>query len=345
MSATVRVLVVDDSATVRAVMRRVLAGAGGLEVVGEAADGRQAVDLTLRLRPDVVVMDIDMPVMDGFAATERIMASCPTPIVVVTSRVQRDQVGTAFRAIRCGAVSVLPKPEVPSQWRDLAQVLPDTLRSIGARSRPGGPAAPAPVPPAAAVPAAPGVRLLAVGASTGGPGAICQLLRELGRGSRLRVAIVQHIAAGFEVGFADWLGQELGADVRLARDGEELVAGAIRIAPSGSHLLLEQNGVVRLDGSRPAVRGHRPAVDELFRSLARGDARDVAAVLLTGMGNDGAEGLLALRRAGAFTVVQDEATCAVFGMPRAALQCHAAELALPPQEIGRLLARATTEGR
>jgi two-component system chemotaxis response regulator CheB len=336
-----RVLIVDDSPTVRAVLRRILGAAPGIQVAGEAGDGREAVERTLSLRPDAIVMDLEMPGADGYFAIEQIMARRPTPIVVVTSRVQRDQMGAAFQALARGAVSVFPKPGVPNQWRDLAQVLPETLREVGSRSRSQKPVA----GPLAGAPSGHRFRFLAVGASTGGPGAICQLLRELGQGFRLRVAVVQHIAAGFEVGFADWLAQELGLDVRVARDAEEIPVGAVRIAPADFHLHVDPLGALRLDGVTPPVRGHRPSVDQLFLSLARSAAREVAAVLLTGMGNDGAEGLLELRRAGGFTVVQDEASCAVFGMPRAALESGAADLALPPREIGRLLARTVAEAR
>jgi two-component system chemotaxis response regulator CheB len=332
----VRVLLVDDSPTVRAVMRRILIGSGGIEVVGEAGNGLEAVEAALKLRPEAIVMDLDMPGVDGYVATERIMVQCPVPVVVVTSRVQPGQMGAAFRAIKAGAVGVFPKPEVPGQWEDLARTLPATLREVGIAHRrerrqpascTGGDRAP-------------GERLhtLAIGASTGGPGAICELLRELGRESALRVAVVQHIASGFEAPFADWLRHELGVDVRLARTGEVIPPGAVRIAPEGSHLCVDAGWVQRLDAATLPVRGHRPSADVLFRSLAREPARGVAGVLLTGMGSDGADGLLELRHAGGFTVTQDEASCAVFGMPRSALERGAADLALPPREIGRLLA-------
>jgi len=317
-------------------MRRILAGAGGIEVVGEAGNGLEAVRAAHALRPDAVVMDLEMPGSDGYLATERIMAECPAPVVVVTSLVQPDQMGAAFRAFKVGAVGVFPKPEVPGQWEELARTLPATLREVGAEHRRGTRR----TATSTATEGGPGERLhtLAIGASTGGPGAICELLRELGRGSRARVAVVQHIAAGFEAGFAEWLRHELGVDVRLARGGETIPPGAVRVAPTGSHLCVDPEGVQRLDPDSPPVGGHRPSVDALFRSLARGSARGVAGVLLTGMGNDGAEGLLELRRAGAFTVTQDEASCAVFGMPRSALERGAADLALSPREIGRLLA-------
>jgi two-component system chemotaxis response regulator CheB len=183
------------------------------------------------------------------------------------------------------------------------------------------------------------LRWVAVGASTGGPGAILELLEAVPRGTPAAFLVVQHIAPGFELGFADWLNRELRLDVRLAEDGEAPPPGALRLAPAGAHLLLGPDGRLRLDGARQPRRGHRPAIDELFLSCAAAFPRQTAGVLLTGMGNDGAEGLGALRRAGGMTLVQDEASSVVFGMPRVALEAGAAEVALPPRELGRLLAR------
>jgi len=329
---TVRVLVVDDSPTVRAVLGRVLGAAHGVTVVGVAEDGADAIEAALRLKPDAIVMDLDLPRVDGLTATERIMELCPTPIVVVTSKVQRDQMGIAFAAMKRGAVAVFPKPEVPDEWEELGHVLPETLRQVGSRTSVATHHRTC-APPATSHQ----LRFLLVGASTGGPEAVCQLLAGLGSKPALGVAVVQHISPGFEVGFADWLAAEIEADVAIARDGEELSPGRVRIAPPGTHLLVEAGGVQRLDCDRPAINGHRPAADELFRSMVDTSPHQVAAVLLSGMGSDGAEAMLALRRAGALTAAQDEASCAVFGMPRAARELGATDILLPPAEIGKLL--------
>ena len=168
--------------------------------------------------------------------------------------------------------------------------------------------------------------------------------RGAGRTRRSASSIVQHIASGFELGFADWLNKELPFDVRLAQDGEVLRRGAVRLAPGGSHLRLESGGVLRLDSDTPARRGHRPSVDEMFLSCAEHCPREVAGVLMTGMGSDGVEGLLALRQAGGITLVQDEASSVVFGMPRVALERGAADVALPPRALARALVRLWTRG-
>jgi two-component system chemotaxis response regulator CheB len=334
----IRVLLVDDSPSVRAVLRRFFSRTADIEVSGEAIDGEQAVAAVLRHEPDVVVMDLQMPVMDGYTAIERIMAQRPTPIVVLSSRANRDQVRTAFEAIRRGALEVLPKPEDTASWQLLAESLPQMVRTVAqARPRPHGRMQR--VPKALLGRAPSDLRWVAIGASTGGPAAIRELLAEIPADPPVTFLVVQHIAAGFEEGFAEWLNKELSFEVRLARDGEKPRAGAVLLAPGGSHLRLEGGGVVRLDDASPPRRGHRPSVDELFLSCAASCPRQVAGVLMTGMGADGVDGLAELRRAGALTLVQDEASSVVFGMPRVALERGAAEIALAPRALARALAR------
>ncbi|HVT58783.1 MAG TPA: chemotaxis-specific protein-glutamate methyltransferase CheB [Thermoanaerobaculia bacterium] len=371
----IRVLLVDDSSSVRAVLRRFFARTGDIVVTGEACDGVQAVQAVLEQQPQVVVMDLQMPVMDGYMAIERIMELRPTPIIVLSSRANRNQMRTAFEAIRRGALEVLPKPEDTESWELLAASLPQMVRTVaGARPRPPGPQTPlsgtagarASVPcgrsgasggmePAGSGTSAPAtertgppeelaaglaeLRWVAIGASTGGPAALRELLSALPAAAPVSFLVVQHIAAGFEVGFAEWLNKELPFDVRLARDGEAPRRGAVRIAPAGSHLRLEPRGTLSLDPATPPRQGHRPSADELLLSCAASCPRAVAGVLLTGMGADGVEGLAALRDSGGVTLVQDEASCVVFGMPRVALERGAAQLALPPSDLARTLAR------
>ena len=188
------------------------------------------------------------------------------------------------------------------------------------------------------------LRWVAIGASTGGPAAIREFFEEVPENPPVGFLIVQHIAAGFELGFADWLNKEFSFDVRVAHDGEVLRRGSVRLAPGGAHLLMEANGVLRLDDETPARRGHRPSVDEMFLSCAECCPREVAGVLMTGMGSDGVEGLLSLRQAGGLTLAQDEASSVVFGMPRVALERGAADVALPPRELARTLVRLWEKG-
>ncbi len=349
---SIGVLVVDDSPTVRAVLRRLIAAVADLKVVGEACNGEQAVAETVRLSPDVILMDLEMPVMDGFQATERIMTVRPTPILVITSRANRNQVRTSFEALRRGAVEVLPKPEDPAGWDLLARTLPLALRAAAqartrgtsvVRSPLAGPSGAAGAEAATVIRQA-RVRYVAIGASTGGPWAVHVLLSALPPSPPATVLVVQHIAPGFEEGFAEWLSSELPMDVRLARDGETAAPGTVRIAPAGAHLVLEHGGVLRLQPERAPGGLHRPSADELFLSCAESNPSVSAGVLLTGMGSDGARGLAALRRAGGLTIVQDEASSVVFGMPRAALEAGAATIALPPAEIGAFLTRSWEGG-
>jgi len=332
-----RLLVVDDSTTVRAVLRRLFARTADIRLVAEAANGDEAVAAVLRERPDVVLMDVEMPVMDGYTATQRIMAERPTPIIILTSRANRDQVHTALEATRCGAVELFAKPESPAGWEELVQTLPRAVRtaSLLASRLTRRSAGTVQVPPLPALAAAE-IRYVAVGASTGGPHALHELLAPLPPHPPATILVVQHITAGFETGLADWLASTLSRDVRIARDGEEAAAGTVRIAPQGAHLHLDADGCLRL-GDGPPRNGHRPSADELLLSCAAHHARRAAGIVLTGMGRDGAEGLAELRARGGFTVVQDEASSVVFGMPRAALERGAADLALPPAAIGAML--------
>lgn len=346
----VRLLVVDDSVSVRAVLRRFFSWTDDIQVVGEAGDGEAAVRAVEELAPHVVLMDLVMPGLDGYRAIERIMNEHPTPILVLSSKAVRDQVRTAFEALRRGAVDVLPKPEDPDSWRHLAQVLPELVREVAAshaaqqstparRPRRRAAAATADVEQEATLPRR-DLRWLAIGTSTGGPTALADLLAALPPRPPVSVLIVQHIAPGFEGGLIDWLAGETGLDVRLARDGESPPPGAVRLAPADAHLKVSADGRLTLDRDTPPWRGHRPSVDELFFSLARAGAAQVAAVLLTGMGSDGVQGMAELFRAGALTLVQDEASSVIYGMPRAAWERGVAAKSLPPADIAREVARS-----
>lgn len=347
----IRVLVVEDSLTVRRRLCEVLAADAELQVVGEAEDGKRAIELCQALKPDVVTMDMMMPVMTGLAATEYIMAYCPTPILVVSSSLQRGELFRTYDALAAGAVDVLEKPdgtEADGHWeqRLVASVRMvsriRTITHLRARLGLGQPCA-----PAGPWPSSPGQRprcaVIAIGASTGGPGAIVRVLRDLPAQLRVPVLLVLHINEPFGSGFAEWLDAQTPHRVAFARDGEPLAgaAGRVLMAPPDRHLLL-QGGRLRL--TRDAQRHScRPSVDVLFESVARDGAAAAAGCLLTGMGRDGATGLLAIRRAGGFTVAQDEASCVVYGMPREAALLDAAEAILPLGEIGGALALAARE--
>lgn len=331
----IAVLLVDDSATVRAVLRRLLTADPAIRIVGEAVDGQQAVELARRLEPDLIVMDLELPGMDGLAATREIRRHRPVAVVVVTATARRELVDGAFEAMDQGVVGVFAKPDVPEMWHELSGALRELARRVSGRQPTLAVASPAAIDTVATRV----VRVIAIGASTGGPAAVRAVLAGIARPVRAGIAIVQHIADGFEGGFADWLRHETGLDVRVAADHDLLEPGCVRVAPYGAHLVLGAGDRLQLDHDTPAVRGHRPSADILFHSVAATAGAAAAGVLLTGMGTDGADGLLHLRHSGALTIAQTEATCTVFGMPRAARDRGAAELMLDPEEIGRVLAR------
>jgi two-component system chemotaxis response regulator CheB len=370
----IKVLVVEDSLTVRQRLLEVLAADPGIEVVGEAGDGKRAIELCERLRPDVVTMDMMLPVMSGLSATEYIMAHVPTPILVVSSSLNRGELYKTYDALAAGAVDVLDKPtgdEPDGAWEArllsavklVARIRVIThprarLAAIGRSEVPPRAAEPARTPaPAVLAPAAPaattarparrGYELVVIGASTGGPGAILEVLRTLRTPFPLPILFVLHIGEPFATAFADWLDGQTGLRVSYAKDGDRLADGAGRVvmAPPDVHLAIE-GGRLRLlhGGMRHSCR---PSVDVLFESAAREYGAAAIGVLLTGMGRDGAAGLLDIRRAGGLTIGQDEATSVVYGMPREAALIGAVDRQLPLGDIGQALSAlaVTAEGR
>jgi len=340
----IRVLLVEDSATMRGHLRESLAADPDLEVVGEATDGGHAVELVGRLRPDVVTMDMMLPTMSGLVATEHIMAEHPTPILVVSSA-DRQELFSTYNALAAGAVDVLEKPRGDGTDADWGRRLRSAVRLVSRirvithpRARLDGrrPTVPDPVP---AGPVAGTLRAVAVGASTGGPRALTDLLRSLPPGFRPPVLCVQHISASepFAVAFSDWLAGQTGRDVCYARDWTpvESLSGRVVLAPPDRHLLV-RDGVLRLSDAPPR-HSCRPSVDVLFDSVAAEFGAVAAGCLLTGMGRDGAQGLLRMRSRGALTFAQDEASCVVNGMPREAAILGAAAYVLPPARIAARL--------
>lgn len=337
MPARVTVILADRSHSVRAVLRRLLEQAPEIEVVADSDDGNEVVRLAAEKAPAAIVLDLDLPSLGGRALVKRITAGGRIPIFVLTPRRNRENTRTAMSLQNLGVVAVFPKPESPSEWNALGQTLGEAVRQVGSASGDGNGVSSEPddTPVISRE-----LRYVAVGASTGGPGAMYELLAALGRRTKVGVAVVQHIAEGFEGALAEWLATELGMDVAVARHGERLTSGKVRIAPPGHHMLVDRGGALRLDQLASPVGGHRPAVEVLFRSLCDQPPGRVAAVLLSGMGSDGADAMAALRNANVLTIAQNKASCAVYGMPRAAIDLRAAAFALAPPQIGRLLARA-----
>jgi two-component system chemotaxis response regulator CheB len=342
---TLRVLVVDDSLTVRKHIVEVLSAEPEMAVVGEAADGKAAIELCQQLRPDVVTMDMMLPQMTGLAATEYIMAYCPTPIVIVSASTNRGELFRTYDALAAGAVDVLDKPTdgvADAEWaRRLVAVLKLAAR-VRVITHPRARLAQLGLSEAAPrwdrvqevrPPRRSGCQLVAIGASTGGPGAVLNVLRGLPASFPLPVLVVIHIGATFAAALGDWLDGQIALPVHAAVDGQRVFDGppGVWLAVPDRHLEL-QAGRMRLTGG-PERHSCRPSVDVLFESIVGELGEAAIGCLLTGMGRDGASGLLALRQRGAFTIAQDEATSVVYGMPGEAVRLNAACSVLPLPRI------------
>lgn len=337
-----KILIVDDSSTQRLLLRQVLAQEPDFEVVGEAADGLEALKLCHELQPDLVTMDIQMPRMNGYEAIRRIMSESPRPVVVLTSSFSDRLLGISFKALDSGALMVLGKPASLSMPELEKERLLGQLKAmagvkvVGRRwnrlDRPKERGA-APV----AVSASPGtkVALICMGASTGGPPAVQSILQGLSPQATPPITLVQHINPGFVDSLARWLSETTGFRVKTAGVGERLEPGKVLLAPENRHLTVVKGGIVRLSDA-PPMDGHRPSVTALFRSAAVYGSSALG-VLLTGMGRDGAQGLLEMKQAGAWTIAQDKASSVVFGMPGEAVALGGASEVIPLGAVaGRL---------
>lgn len=331
----IRVIVADDSPTSLALLAEILRSDPEIEVVGLAKDGLEAVQMTQTLRPNVVVMDVHMPRLDGLAATKEIMITAPTPIVIVTASTESPHVDGAMQALRAGALAGLRKPLGPNSadfvkdaekflWTVKAMAAVKVVRHWRRDSQRGSQ-----IRPQTNSHTSP---LVAVAASTGGPAAISRLFVGLRADFPAPILIVQHIGAGFIRGFADWLGNCALVRVKLAEPGERLACGTAYVAPEDQHLGVTRGGAVLL-ADDPPIGGFRPSASFLFESVARACGNSAVAVILTGMGEDGLAGLHAIVRAGGKVIAQDERSSVVFGMPGAAVQAGLATLILPIEDI------------
>jgi two-component system chemotaxis response regulator CheB len=388
MSQPIRVVVVDDSALMRRVITELLEHDPMIRVVGAAGDGRAAIALVQQLRPDVVTMDVRMPVMDGLATTEHLMAYCPTPILVLTASLASHEIDITFKMLGAGALEIFEKPSGTNpqaleraghalirRIKLLARVkvvthLRGRRKGSSSAEPPADPgraqpavvqpphadgdsqAAPRPralgsvrAPSAQRAPAAQTARpaafpLIVIGASTGGPRVVHQILGGLPRDLAAAVVVVQHIAAGFSAGMVEWLAHASKMPISLAHEGQTIRPGEVLIAPDLRDLLITHEGTIHLSETPLLIQ--RPAIDIAMQAAAEVFGARAIGVLLTGMGRDGAYGMLTIRRARGHTIAQDEASSAIFGMPRAAIQLDAIDEVLPPALIAARLVEIVT---
>jgi len=349
----IRVLVVEDSPTVREFLLQILCSDPAIEVVATAETGEDALEAVERFRPDIITMDIHMPRMNGFDTTRRIMETHPTPIVIVSGAADATDTAKAFRAIESGALAVLSKPagmghpdhqqstaelvrtvklmsevKVVRRWPRYrpAEVVPETslckeIRLQTTHSQP---------------------RIVAIGASTGGPPVLQMILAALPRNFPIPVLIVQHIAAGFTQGLVDWLAQSSSLLVHIPTHGQSVLPGQVYVAPDGLHMAVGPDGRIQLKSDEPE-NGLRPSVACLFRSVAKAYGPSAVGVLLTGMGKDGAWELKLMKDQGAMTIAQDRETSVVHGMPGEAIRLGGATYVLPPEKIRLALASLATK--
>jgi two-component system chemotaxis response regulator CheB len=342
----IRVLLVDDSPVALAVLRRMLAGAPGLEVVGTARHGQEALELIPQLRPTMICTDYHMPVMDCLEFIRQVMASFPRPILVISSVVGGEDPEKVFALLEAGAVDVFPKPRGGAEAEEAAGRLVSKVKLVAGVFVCRRPLKGVPIPERSRgfvgaksnVP----VRIIAIGASTGGPQALQAILPRLPARFPVPVLCVQHISRGFLPGLVDWLAAQCRVKVRVARAGELLQPGHVYFPAQETHLLVDRHGRLQ-ESVEPQVDGHRPSVTVTFRSVAASYGAAAVGVLLTGMGRDGGQGLLAIAQAGGLTLAQDEASSVIFGMPKHAIELGAAQYVLPPTEIAAALLEAVAQ--
>jgi two-component system, chemotaxis family, protein-glutamate methylesterase/glutaminase len=339
----IRVLIVDDSHLVRSILVNMLDSDDSFRVIGQAENGEEGVRMAARLRPDVITMDIRMPRMDGLESTKRIMATTPTPIVVVANSIHDSDYNIAFNAIEAGALTVVEKPRglTPADYEAVRAQLLTAVRLVAGMKV---------VARWHNIPSGPrpeklrlhhnlqnrSIQLIAIASSTGGPGILRQIFAPLPADFSIPIVAVQHITPGFIDHMASWLNDEVQVSVQVAREREKPIPGKVLLAPSDKHLTISPGGLVRLEDT-PPVKGQRPSANRLFETVAQTYSSSALGIILTGMGDDGADGLELLGRTGAHIIAQDKETSVIFGMPERAIERGVVDDILSPDAIAETL--------
>jgi len=328
----INVLLVDDSAIIRAILKQIVKDDSRFNIIGESANGQDAITQCKALHPDLVIMDINMPVMNGIEATKIIMAECPTAIVIFSTE---DTARYGFEGINAGAIEMISKPDLSSSSSAFYNEFKEKLYLIGSQYKKVK--VPSPAVSENRVKVQNNSSVILIGASTGGPQAVQQLLKDFGKNTGLPILLTQHIDANFAQHYAPWLAETTGLDVAFAKNGELCQPDHVYVAPPDFHMTVDYNStgtgfIIRLN-QEETIHFLRPAVDPLFMSGAKNIGKNCIGILLTGMGRDGADGCVQLKKAGAITICESEETCAVFGMPKAAIEEGGACYVLPVNKI------------
>lgn len=340
----INVLIVEDSHVIQELLVHILSADSDIQIIGRAHDGIEAMTFLDSQKPDVITMDIHMPRVDGLEATRQIMETQPVPIIIVSANWNPDEVALTFQAMEAGAVALVEKPRGLGHplYAEMADKLVRTVKAmsevhvIRRWPRMRSALAPPATPPAGLRPAQAGIRCIAVGASTGGPPVLNTLLSGLPKDLAAPVLIVQHIAAGFVKGMADWLCHTTGWPVSVGADGQETRHGHAYLAPDDAHMGLNSLGRIVLS-QEPQENGLRPSVSHLFRSVATSYGESAIGILLTGMGRDGAAELKLMNEMGAVTIAQDQQSSVVYGMPGEAVKLGGASYVLPPEKMAAVV--------
>lgn len=331
----IRVVIVDDSLIARELIKKILETDTQVKVVGEAKNGKEAIEMVAALRPNIVTLDLRMPVMDGFEAIEQIMAFNPTPILVITATSFEKKQEIIFEALTLGALDIVAKPS-PEMWADFPRVAAELIKKVKMLSS---------IPVITHLKGrnrglgriyiskkVEAFKVIAIGASTGGPRAILRILNRLPEDFPAGIVIVQHIAPGFIKEMVKWLDKNCKISVKLAKEGEKIVPGQALVAPNDLHLFVKEKRRIELAKTLP-VGGHRPSVNVLFSSVASVYKSNAIGVILTGMGKDGVEGMKDIRDMGGQTIAQDEESCVVFGMPKVTIERVGVDKIVPLEVI------------
>ncbi|MEW6095025.1 MAG: chemotaxis response regulator protein-glutamate methylesterase [bacterium] len=339
MKNPIKVLVVDDSAIIRDAIANALESEEDIKLIGTASNGKEAIDLVQELKPDIVTMDIVMPIMDGLQATEYIMAYHPTPILIVTSLLPKDM-EIAFKALHVGALDIIERPSISELSKPTSKVRKELidkvkiLANVKVITHLGGrfqKKERKPLEPTSQKQETK-FKIIGIASSTGGPKTVKKILSKLPVDFPIPIVIVQHISDGFTKGLVDWWNNECAIEIHEAKDGERLCQGVAYVAPSFVHMRVTKNGRIKLEDT-PPVGGHRPSANVLLSSVAEAYPQTAIGIILTGMGDDGAIGIKAIKDAGGFTIAEDEESCAIFGMPRVAIEMGVVDKVMPLDDI------------